>query len=50
MREQSALPASVYFRWTWWDQYYQGTRGRPDAIDLDWLDETYLGRQRWLHG
>lgn len=43
-----ALPVSVYFVWQWWEEHYQRFRGRPQTIDLDWLDETYLGRQKFL--
>jgi len=43
------LAVSVYFVWQWWEEHYQKTRGRPDTIDMDWLDETYLGRQCFLH-
>ena len=44
-----ALPISLYCVWQWWEQHYQAAHGRPEAIDFDWLDETYLGRQRRLH-
>lgn len=35
------LPVSISFQWQWWEEYYQQERGRPDTIDLDWLDSTY---------
>jgi hypothetical protein len=47
--KQITLPVSIYFVWEWWERYFQGARGRPDAIDFDWLDATYLGRQRFLY-
>jgi hypothetical protein len=43
------LPVSIYFVWQWWEEHYQRARGRPARIDFDWLDETYLGRQRFLY-
>jgi len=43
------LPVSVSFQWQWWEEYYQRALGRPAAITPDWLDETYLGRQRFLY-
>lgn len=43
------LPISLYCVWQWWEKHYQAAQGRPDRIDLDWLDATYLGRQRRLH-
>ena len=43
------LPVSLYCVWQWWERHYQAALGRPDGVDFDWLDETYLGRQRQLH-
>lgn len=43
------LSISIYCVWQWWESHYQAAHGRPDHIDFDWLDETYLGRQRQLH-
>lgn len=43
------LPVSIYFMWPWWEKHYQGALGRPLDIEPDWLDATYLGRQRFLH-
>ncbi len=43
------LTVSIYFVWQWWEEHYQRARGRPEWIDMDWLDETYLGRQRFLY-
>jgi hypothetical protein len=40
---------SIYFVWQWWQEHYQKNHGRPDAIDMDWLDESYLGRQNFLY-
>jgi hypothetical protein len=48
-QDQSALPVSLYCVWQWWEEHYQRVRGRPNAIDLDWLDATYLGRERFLY-
>jgi len=42
------LPVSIYCVWQWWEQHYQRHHGRPDKIDYDWLDQQYLGRQRFL--
>ena len=42
------LPVSLYCVWQWWDKHYQNAHGRPDTIDMDWLDKTYLGRQKFL--
>ena len=47
--ENRQLPISVYFVWQWWEEFYQKKHGRPNAIDMDWLDEHYLGRQVFLH-
>ena len=44
-----ALPVSIYFVWEWWEEHFQRALGRPDHIDLDWLDATYLARQRFLY-
>ncbi len=43
------LPVSIYFAWQWWEEHYQKYLGRPDDIDMDWLDAHYLGRQRFLY-
>ncbi|MEI6970582.1 MAG: hypothetical protein WCL44_03610 [bacterium] len=43
------LPISIYCVWQWWERHFQAAHGRPDRIDFDWLDATYLGRQRRLH-
>ena len=43
------LPVSIYFCWQWWEEHYQHEHGRPDHIDMDWLDATCLGRQRFLN-
>ncbi len=43
------LPISIYFEWQWWEKHYQHRHGRPDRIDWDWTDRTYLGRQRFLY-
>jgi len=43
------LPVSLYCVWQWWEKHYQAAHGRPQAIDFDWLDAAYLGRQRQLH-
>ena len=43
------LSVSLYCVWQWWEKYYQAEHGRPDAVEFDWLDEMYLGRQRRLH-
>ena len=43
------LPISLYCVWQWWEKHYQAAQGRPDRINLDWLDETYLRRQRRLY-
>jgi hypothetical protein len=43
------LPVSLYCVWQWWERHYQAAHGRPDRIDFDWLDATWLGRQRRLH-
>lgn len=42
-------PVSIYFTWEWWEKHYQAAHGRPDTIDMDWLDATYLDRQRFLY-
>jgi hypothetical protein len=49
MLTSSSLPVSFYFTWQWWERHYQSAFGRPKSIDMDWLDKTYLGRQRQLH-
>lgn len=49
MTNATPLPISLYCVWQWWEQHYQAAQGRPAAIDFDWLDATYLGRQRQLH-
>lgn len=43
------LPVSIYFVWQWWQQHYQKQYGRPDRIDMAWLDEHYIGRQKFLY-
>lgn len=43
------LPISIYCVWQWWERHYQAAHGRPERIDFDWLDATWLGRQRRLH-
>jgi len=43
------LPVSLYFVWQWWEKHYQAAIGRPDVEDFDWLDATYIDRQKWLH-
>lgn len=43
------LPISLYCVWQWWEKHYQAEIGRPSRIDSDWLDATWLGRQRRLH-
>lgn len=43
------LAISLYCVWQWWERHYQAARGRPERIDFEWLDETWLGRQRQLH-
>ena len=43
------FPVSIYFVWQWWQEYYQKNHGRPETIDMDWLDESYVGRQKNLH-
>jgi uroporphyrinogen-III decarboxylase len=43
------LPISIYCVWQWWERHYQAAHGRPERIDFDWLDATYLGRQRQLN-
>ena len=43
------IPVSIYFTWNWWEEYYQKENGRPERIDFDWLDASYLGRQRLLY-
>jgi hypothetical protein len=43
------LPISLYCVWQWWEQHYQAELGRPNRIDFDWLDATWLGRQRRLY-
>jgi len=45
----TSLPISLYCVWQWWERHYQAAHGRPDHIDFDWLDETYLGRLRQLN-
>jgi hypothetical protein len=35
--------------WQWWEQHYQTSHGRPEKIDFDWLDATWMGRQHWLY-
>jgi hypothetical protein len=42
------LPVSLYMVWQWWERHYQAQRGRPERIDYDWLDNTWLSRQRFL--
>jgi len=46
--DSKTLPVSIYCVWQWWEKHYQQRHGRPKAIDLDWLDRHYLGRQRFL--
>lgn len=48
VHSDKALPVSIYFTWQWWEKHYQAEIGRPYTIDYDWLDRTYLGRQRRL--
>ena len=43
------LAISLYCVWQWWEQHYQAAYGRPERIDFDWLDATWLGRMRQLH-
>ncbi len=43
------LPVSVYCDWQWWERHFQQAHGRPEVMDYDWLDETYLLRQRFLY-
>lgn len=43
------MPVSLYCVWQWWERHDQAARGRPDRIDFDWLDATWLGRTRRLH-
>ncbi|MDO9465314.1 MAG: uroporphyrinogen decarboxylase family protein [bacterium] len=43
------LPVNIYFVWQWWEKYYQRFHERPSAINMNWLDETYKGRQRFLY-
>jgi len=43
------LPVSIYLTWEWWEKHYQQAHGRPERVDMDWLDATYLGRQRFLY-
>lgn len=45
----NSVPISLYCVWQWWEQHYQAAHGRPPRIDFDWLDATYLGRQRQLY-
>ena len=42
------LPVSIYMVWQRWEKYYQSRHGRRDRVELDWLDETWIGRQRFL--
>jgi len=49
IQERTSLPISIYCVWQWWDRHYQAAQGHPDEIDFDWLDATFLGRQRQLH-
>jgi len=42
-------PINLYFVWEWWEEHFQRAEGRPEHIDLDWLDATYLARQRFLY-
>jgi hypothetical protein len=48
MNVTNIVPISLYCVWQWWEQHYQSAHGRPQRIDFDWLDATYLGRQRQL--
>ena len=43
------LPVRIYLTWEWWEKHYQQAHGRPERVDMDWLDATYLGRQRFLY-
>ncbi|MFC1677879.1 hypothetical protein ACFL3G_12570 [Planctomycetota bacterium] len=43
------LPVSIYFVWQWWQEQYQKNHVRPETIDMAWLDESYLGRQKLLY-
>ncbi len=43
------LAISLYCVWQWWEQHYDAAQGRPERIDFDWLDATWLGRMRQLH-
>lgn len=45
----TALPVSIYFVWQWWREHYQKDYGYPQTIDMNWLDEHYLGRQVFLY-
>ena len=47
--EGATLPVDIYFMGEWWDEHYQKYHGYPAGIDWDWLDATYLGRQRFLY-
>jgi len=49
MGGRKTLRVSIYFVWQWWERYYQKAHDRPSVIDIDWLDETYRGRQRFLY-
>ena len=49
MNITKSLPVNIYFVWQWGEKYYQKFHGRPCAINMDWLDETYKDRQRFLY-
>lgn len=49
MSNNSVIPLSLYFTWQWWDKYFQPSRPRPMNIDLDWIDDVYIERQRFLY-
>lgn len=47
--EDYKLPVFIYPLVQWWDKHFQKSRGRPISIDLDWLDQTFLERQKFLY-
>jgi hypothetical protein len=49
MRTTRIIPLSIYFTWQWWDRYFQPSRPRPASIDLNWLDDVYIERQKFLY-
>jgi hypothetical protein len=49
MAQIELFPVSVYFVWQWWEKHYQRFFTRPSNMDFDWLEQTYVGRQKFLY-